>query len=45
MLHDQQRAVLQPDDNQAMGWSIPAALGAQKCSDRQTLTITGDAAS
>jgi len=32
-----------PTDNQAMGWSIGAALGAQRTFPcRQTLTITGD---
>src|SRR5207249_4759507 len=30
-------------NNQAMGWSIPAALGAQRVHPgRQTITITGD---
>ena len=37
------RTFFNPTDNQAMGWSIPAALGAQKVHpNRQTLTITGD---
>lgn len=37
------RTYFNPTDNQAMGWSIPAALGAQKVHpNRQTLTITGD---
>jgi acetolactate synthase-1/2/3 large subunit len=32
-----------PTNNQAMGWSIGAALGAQRaCPGRQTVTITGD---
>lgn len=32
-----------PTDNQSMGWSIPAAIGAQRVHcDRQTVTITGD---
>src|SRR5262249_21669834 len=32
-----------PTNNQSMGWSIPAALGAQRLyPGRQTLTITGD---
>jgi acetolactate synthase I/II/III large subunit len=39
----QPRTYFNPTDNQAMGWSIPAALGAQKAfPNRQTLTITGD---
>ena len=39
----QPRTYFNPTDNQAMGWSIPAALGAQKIHPgRQTLTITGD---
>jgi acetolactate synthase-1/2/3 large subunit len=39
----QPRSFFNPTDNQAMGWSIPAALGAQKVhANRQTLTITGD---
>lgn len=39
----QPRTFFNPTDNQAMGWSIPAALGAQKVhANRQTLTITGD---
>jgi acetolactate synthase-1/2/3 large subunit len=37
------RTYFNPTNNQAMGWSIPAALGAQRVHpDRQTLTITGD---
>src|SRR5262245_13649278 len=37
------RTFFNPTNNQAMGWSIPAALGAQKAHPgRQTLTITGD---
>jgi acetolactate synthase-1/2/3 large subunit len=37
------RTYFNPTDNQAMGWSIPAALGAQRVHPgRQTLTITGD---
>jgi acetolactate synthase-1/2/3 large subunit len=32
-----------PVNNQAMGWSVPAALGAQRVNPgRQTVTITGD---
>ncbi len=32
-----------PTDNQSMGWSIPAALGAQKVlPGRQVVTVTGD---
>jgi acetolactate synthase-1/2/3 large subunit len=39
----QPRTFFNPTDNQAMGWSIPAAIGAQKMHlGRQTLTITGD---
>lgn len=39
----QPRTFFNPTDNQAMGWSIPAALGAQRVHpNRQTLTITGD---
>jgi acetolactate synthase-1/2/3 large subunit len=39
----QPRSFFNPTNNQAMGWSIPAALGAQKAHPgRQTLTITGD---
>lgn len=39
----QPRTFFNPVDNQAMGWSIPAALGAQRvCPGRQTVTITGD---
>src|SRR5207247_4740245 len=34
---------INPTDNQAMGWSIPASLGAQRAfPGRQTVTITGD---
>ncbi|MBI3409566.1 MAG: thiamine pyrophosphate-binding protein [Planctomycetes bacterium] len=37
------RTFFNPTDNQAMGWSIPAAIGAQRVHPcRQTLTITGD---
>jgi acetolactate synthase-1/2/3 large subunit len=37
------RTFFNPTNNQAMGWSIPAALGAQKAQPgRQTLTVTGD---
>src|SRR5262249_5306311 len=37
------RTYFNPVDNQAMGWSIPAALGAQRAfPGRQTVTITGD---
>jgi acetolactate synthase-1/2/3 large subunit len=37
------RTYFNPTDNQAMGWSIPAALGAQRVHlGRQTITITGD---
>ena len=37
------RHYFNPTDNQAMGWSIPAALGGQKAfPGRQVVTITGD---
>lgn len=37
------RTYFNPTDNQSMGWSIPAAIGAQRIHrDRQTVTITGD---
>jgi acetolactate synthase-1/2/3 large subunit len=37
------RTFFNPTNNQAMGWSIPAALGAQRVHPgRQTITITGD---
>jgi acetolactate synthase-1/2/3 large subunit len=37
------RTYFNPTNNQAMGWSIPAALGAQRVfPGRQTITITGD---
>ncbi len=37
------RTYFNPTDNQAMGWSIPAALGGQKAfPGRQVATITGD---
>lgn len=39
----QPRTYFNPVDNQAMGWSIPAALGAQRVfPHRQTITLTGD---
>ena len=39
----QPRTYFNPTDNQVMGWSIPAALGAQRVHPgRQTVTITGD---
>jgi acetolactate synthase-1/2/3 large subunit len=39
----QPRTYFNPTDNQAMGWSIPAALGAQRVNPgRQVVTITGD---
>ncbi len=39
----QPRTFFNPTDNQAMGWSIPAAIGAQKVfPNRQSVTITGD---
>src|SRR5262249_26235428 len=37
------RTYFNPTDNQAMGWSIPASLGAQRAfPDRVVATITGD---
>ncbi|MBY0528416.1 MAG: thiamine pyrophosphate-binding protein [Gemmataceae bacterium] len=37
------RTYFNPADNQAMGWSIPASLGAQRVMPgRQVVTITGD---
>lgn len=37
------RTYFNPTNNQAMGWSIPASLGAQRVHlDRQVVTITGD---
>jgi acetolactate synthase-1/2/3 large subunit len=37
------RTYFNPTDNQAMGWSIPAALGAQRVKpDKKVATITGD---
>jgi acetolactate synthase-1/2/3 large subunit len=37
------RTFFNPTDNQSMGWSIPAALGAQKVHPgRQVFTVTGD---
>jgi acetolactate synthase-1/2/3 large subunit len=37
------RTYFNPTNNQSMGWSIPAALGAQKVHPgRQVVTITGD---
>lgn len=39
----QPRTFFNPTNNQGMGWSIPAALGAQRVMPgRQVLTITGD---
>jgi len=39
----QPRTYFNPTNNQAMGWSIPASLGAQRVHPgRQTMTITGD---
>jgi acetolactate synthase-1/2/3 large subunit len=39
----QPRTYFNPTDNQAMGWSIPAALGAQRAfPGRCTVTLTGD---
>lgn len=37
------RTYFNPVDNQAMGWSVPAALGAQRVMPgRQVVTVTGD---
>jgi acetolactate synthase-1/2/3 large subunit len=37
------RTYFNPANNQAMGWSIPASLGAQRVQPgRQTVTVTGD---
>ncbi len=37
------RTYFNPTDNQAMGWSIPAALGAQRVhGGQQVVTLTGD---
>src|SRR5581483_4883556 len=37
------RTYFNPVDNQAMGWTVPAALGAQRaCPDRIVATLTGD---
>ncbi len=39
----QPRTYFNPTDNQSMGWSIPAAIGAQKVNPKKTVaTITGD---
>jgi acetolactate synthase I/II/III large subunit len=39
----QSRTFFNPTNNQSMGWSIPAALGAQRVSTgRQVVTVTGD---
>jgi acetolactate synthase-1/2/3 large subunit len=39
----QARTYFNPTDNQAMGWSIPASLGAQRAHPgRQVVTLTGD---
>jgi acetolactate synthase-1/2/3 large subunit len=39
----QPRTYFNPTDNQAMGWSIPASLGAQQAfPGRQVVTLTGD---
>ncbi|MCS6850358.1 MAG: thiamine pyrophosphate-binding protein [Gemmataceae bacterium] len=39
----QPRTYFNPANNQSMGWSIPAAIGAQRgCPGRQVVTITGD---
>jgi acetolactate synthase I/II/III large subunit len=37
------RTYFNPTDNQAMGWSVPAAMGAQRAFPcRQVVTVTGD---
>ena len=37
------RTYFNPTDNQAMGWSVPAAIGAQRAfPDRPVATLTGD---
>ena len=37
------RTYFNPTDNQAMGWSVPAAIGAQRAfPDRPVVTLTGD---
>ena len=43
-VHDlRPRTYFNPTDNQSMGWSIPAALGAQRVHfGRQVVTMTGD---
>jgi acetolactate synthase-1/2/3 large subunit len=39
----QPRTFFNPTNNQAMGWSIPAAIGAQRVQPgRQVVTVTGD---
>ena len=39
----QPRTYFNPTDNQAMGWSIPASIGAQRVHPgRQVVTVTGD---
>src|SRR5262249_49782999 len=39
----QPRTYFNPTDNQSMGWSIPAAIGAQRVhAGRQVVTATGD---
>ena len=39
----QPRTYFNPTDNQAMGWSVPAAIGAQKVHGRRAIaTLTGD---
>ena len=39
----QPRTFFNPTNNQAMGWSIPAAIGAQRVhANRQVVTVTGD---
>jgi acetolactate synthase-1/2/3 large subunit len=39
----QPRTYFNPTDNQSMGWSVPAAIGAQRVHPgRQVVTITGD---
>lgn len=39
----QPRTFFNPTDNQAMGWSIPASIGAKRIvGNRQVVTVTGD---
>ena len=42
MTTTQARTYFNPTDNQAMGWSIPAARAQRVHADRQVVTLTGD---